>query len=166
VARARTIAIVSVATVLAVGAAGGGAYYLLHTRGTPAETAQRFAAAWQAGDWPAMGRELAKPQQLGAYAQQRSGLSVERTSIRLGKVVEGDGRASVPYTATLAMKNIGDWSYEGQVDLVVADRTWNVDWTPKTLYPSMTGCGSPYTCRAPDLPRRGGVRPWERAVAH
>ncbi|WP_240777689.1 penicillin-binding transpeptidase domain-containing protein [Nonomuraea basaltis] len=126
------------ATVLAVGAAAGGAYYVLHTRGTPAEAAQRFTAAWQAGDQSAMAKELARPQQLGAYDQQRSALAVEGTSIRLGKVAEGDDRARVPYTATLTLKNIGEWSYEGQLDLVVADRTWKVDWTPKTLHPSMT----------------------------
>ncbi|WP_223167465.1 penicillin-binding transpeptidase domain-containing protein [Nonomuraea sp. SYSU D8015] len=126
------------ATVLVVGAAAGGAYYLLHTRGTPAETAQRFAAAWQAGDKAAMTRELARPQPLDAYDQQRSALTVERTTVRLGAVTEGDGTARVPYTATLALKNVGEWSYEGRIDLVVADRTWKVDWKPATLHPSMT----------------------------
>ncbi|MFC7586423.1 penicillin-binding transpeptidase domain-containing protein [Nonomuraea antimicrobica] len=129
----------SCATVLAVGAAAGGAYYVLHTRGTPGETAQRFAAAWQAGDQGAMTAELATPQQLTAYEQQRSVLAVESTAIQLGKVTEGDGRASVPYTATLALKNIGEWTYQGKIDLVVADRTWKVDWTPATLHPSLTG---------------------------
>ncbi|MGI5289729.1 penicillin-binding transpeptidase domain-containing protein [Nonomuraea polychroma] len=128
----------SAATVLGVGAAAGGAYYVLHTRGTPAETAQRFAAAWQAGDWSAMGKELATAQQLGGYDQQRRALAVERTSIRLGKVTEGDGMARVPYTATLSLKNIGEWTYDGRIDLVVADRTWKVDWAPTTLHPSMT----------------------------
>ncbi|WP_235030874.1 penicillin-binding transpeptidase domain-containing protein [Nonomuraea solani] len=125
-------------TVLAVGAAAGGAYYVLHTRGTPAETAQRFAVAWQAGDSGAMTKELAKPQQLTAYDQQRTALAVESATIELGKVTEGDGRAQVPYTATLTMKNVGKWSYQGQIDLMVADRTWKVDWKPATLHPSMT----------------------------
>ncbi len=137
-ARGRTIAIVSGATVLAVGAAAGGAYYVLHTRGTPAETAQRFAAAWQAGDKSAMTRELATPQQLDAYDQQRSALAVESAAIKLGRVAEGDGRATVPYTATLNLKNLGEWTYEGEIGLVVADRTWKVDWKPATLHPSMT----------------------------
>ncbi|MEV0390544.1 penicillin-binding transpeptidase domain-containing protein [Nonomuraea sp. NPDC050643] len=126
------------ATVLAVGAAAGGAYYVLHTRGTPAETAQRFAAAWQSGDKSAMTKELATPQQLTAYDQQRTGLAVESAKIELGRVTEGDGRARVPYTATLTMKNVGEWSYEGRLDLMVADRTWKVDWKPATLHPSMT----------------------------
>ncbi|MGW0803953.1 penicillin-binding transpeptidase domain-containing protein [Nonomuraea sp. NPDC002799] len=125
-------------TVLAVGAAAGGAYYMLHTRGTPAETAQRFVAAWQAGDDPAMAAELATAQQLGVYDQQRSALAVESAAIKLGRITEGDGRASAPYTATFALKNVGEWSYDGQIDLVVADRHWKVDWTPTTLHPSMT----------------------------
>ncbi|MGR6917792.1 penicillin-binding transpeptidase domain-containing protein [[Actinomadura] parvosata] len=128
----------SVSAVLAVGAAAGGAYYVLHTRGTPAETAQRFAAAWQAGDKTAMAALLATPKQLTAYDQQRTALAVESAGIKLGKVTEGDGRASVPYTATLNMKNVGEWTYQGKIDLVVADRTWKVDWKPATLHPSMT----------------------------
>ncbi|NUO99142.1 MAG: cell division protein FtsI [Nonomuraea sp.] len=137
-ARGRTIAIVSVAAVLAAGAAGGGAYYLLRTKGTPAETAQRFAAAWQAGDKAAMTAELATPQQLTAYDQQRTALAVESAAVKLGTITESDGRARAPYTATLTLKNVGSWSYEGQIDLVVADRAWKVDWKPATLHPSMT----------------------------
>ncbi|MGW2148107.1 penicillin-binding transpeptidase domain-containing protein [Nonomuraea bangladeshensis] len=128
----------STAAVLAVGAAAGGAYYVLHTRGTPAGTAQRFVAAWQSGDAAAMARELATPQQLGVYEQQRTALGVERTSVRLGQVTEGDGKARVPYTVTLKLKNIGDWSYDGRLDLVVADRTWKVDWSPTALHPQLT----------------------------
>ncbi|SEU47688.1 Cell division protein FtsI/penicillin-binding protein 2 [Nonomuraea wenchangensis] len=137
-ARGRTIAIVSTAAVLAVGAAAGGAYYVLHTRGTPASTAQRFVAAWQAGDAAAMARELATPRELGVYEQQRTALGVERTSVRLGQVTEGDGRAGVPYTVTLKLKNIGDWSYDGRLDLVVAERAWKVDWKPTALHPKLT----------------------------
>ncbi|MEV3986103.1 penicillin-binding transpeptidase domain-containing protein [Nonomuraea sp. NPDC049758] len=128
----------SVSAVLVAGAAGGGAYYLLRTKGTPGETAQRFAAAWQAGDKAAMTAELATQQQLTAYDQQRAALGVESATVKLGRVVEGDGRAKVPYTATLALKNIGSWSYDGQLDLVVADRMWKVDWRPTTLHPQMT----------------------------
>ncbi|MEV4799587.1 penicillin-binding transpeptidase domain-containing protein [Nonomuraea sp. NPDC049421] len=141
----------SVASVLAVGAAAGGAYYVLHTRGTPAETAQRFVAAWQAGDKGAMTKELAKAQPLTAYDQQRSALAVESTAIELGRVTEGDGRASVPYTAKLELKNIGEWTYEGKIDLVVADRTWKVDWKPATLHPSLTsGAGFSLKTRWPE----------------
>lgn len=154
-ARGRTIAIVSGVTVLVVGAAAGGAYYVLHTRGTPAETAQRFAAAWQSGDRNAMTAELAAPKQLTAYDQQRTGLAVESTAIKLGRVSEGDGRASVPYTATLGLKNVGSWSYQGTIDLVVADRTWKVDWKPATLHPSLAE-GASFALKT-SWPRRAGI---------
>ncbi|MEU4579939.1 penicillin-binding transpeptidase domain-containing protein [Nonomuraea sp. NPDC023979] len=126
------------ATVLALGAAGGGAYYLLHTRGTPAETAQRFAAAWQAGDRARMSAELAAPRELGVYDQFRQGLGVESSTIQVGAPRERDGRATVPYTATHRLKNAGEWTYEGELALKVADRHWKVDWTPAALHPQLT----------------------------
>ncbi|MEV4161925.1 penicillin-binding transpeptidase domain-containing protein [Nonomuraea dietziae] len=138
--RGRTIAIVSGVSVLAVGAAAGGAWWVLHTRGTPQESAQRFAAAWQAADTSGMTAELAAPASLAAYEQQRKGLNVERTTVKLGQAVEtGDGTARAPYTATLTLRNIGDWTYTGQIDLKVADRAWKVDWSPATVHPSLTG---------------------------
>jgi len=147
VARGRTIVIVSGVTVLALGAAGGGAYYLLHTRGTPAETAQRFAAAWQAGDQARMTAELSAPGGLAAYDQMRTGLGVESTSVTLGRPAETDGRATIPYTATHRLKNLGEWTYEGTIDLKVTDRHWKVDWTPKTLHPSLSAV-APFTLKA------------------
>ncbi|WP_336206620.1 penicillin-binding transpeptidase domain-containing protein [Nonomuraea sp. LPB2021202275-12-8] len=146
--RGRTIAIVSGVTVLALGAAGGGAYYVLHTRGTPAETAQRFATAWQSGDQARMTAELAAPQQLTPYDQLRTALGVESTTVKLGRPTEtGDDRATVPYTATHRLKNLGEWTYEGAIDLKVAERHWKVDWTPKTLHPSLTSA-APFALKA------------------
>ncbi|MGW7483784.1 penicillin-binding transpeptidase domain-containing protein [Nonomuraea muscovyensis] len=136
-ARGRTIVIISGITVLAAGAAGGGAYWLLHTRGSPAETAQRFAAAWERGDTAAMTAQLATPQPLTAYEQMRTGLGVESAKVELGRATETDGRASVPYTATLTLKNLGEWTYQGDLDLAVADRAWKVAWTPAALHPSL-----------------------------
>lgn len=137
-ARGRTIAIVSGVSVLVVGAAGGGAYYLLRTTGSPAQTAQQFAVAWQKWDSAAMTAQLATPQPLAAYDQMRKGLDVETISVRLGAVAEGDGTATVPYDATLRLKNVGDWSYQGVLNLKVADRQWKLDWKPAALHPSMT----------------------------
>ncbi|MFI6504809.1 penicillin-binding transpeptidase domain-containing protein [Nonomuraea typhae] len=126
-------------TALALAAAGGGAYLLLRTTGSPMETAGRFASAWQNGDAAAMTRELAAPQSLAGYEQMRTGLAVEGLKVTLrGAAPEQDGRSAVPYTAELKLKNAGTWTYEGQIPVKVAERTWKVDWTPQTLHPSMT----------------------------
>ncbi|WP_084965312.1 penicillin-binding transpeptidase domain-containing protein [Thermoactinospora rubra] len=146
-ARGRTVAIVAGASVLAVAAAGGGAYYLLHTRGTPQETARRFAAAWERGQTAAMAAELAAPQSLLAYDQQRKALGVQSVKIVLGAAAEGDGRASVPYTATYTLADVGAWTYRGSIDLKVHERHWKVDWKPATLHPAMTSAAQAFSLK-------------------
>ncbi|GAA4228291.1 hypothetical protein FHR32_007478 [Streptosporangium album] len=138
--RGKTIAITSVAVVLVAGAAGGGAWWFLHTRGTPQETAQRFARAWQGGDLTAMRAELGvtDPAFAKAYEDMRRNLAVEGTAVRLDSVREtGDGTGEAAYTTTLTLKNIGEWSYSGVLDLAVVDRTWRVKWSPKAVHPDM-----------------------------
>ncbi|MCW2880300.1 MAG: penicillin-binding protein transpeptidase [Sphaerisporangium sp.] len=140
--RGRIIAITSVATALAAGAAAGGAYYVLHTRGSAEQTAGHFASAWSRGDLAAMRADLASPATGfdAAYAGLAANLGAERTTVRLGAVTPaGDARAKAAYTTTLALKDIGDWTYTGSLDLVVKDHYWKVAWTPGAVHPSMTG---------------------------
>ncbi|WP_246265379.1 penicillin-binding transpeptidase domain-containing protein [Acrocarpospora pleiomorpha] len=131
------------AVVVVAGGAGGGAYYLLHTRGTPQETAQRFAAAWTKGDMTALKAELAAPptgEFDAAYAELTKNLNATGVTVKLGQVTEtGDDKATAAYTATAALKNIGDWTYTGSLDLTVADRHWKVDWSPAAVHPSLNG---------------------------
>ncbi|MET8146331.1 penicillin-binding transpeptidase domain-containing protein [Sphaerisporangium sp. NPDC005288] len=140
--RGRTIAITSAVTVLAVGAAAGGAYYVLHTRGSAEQTAGHFAAAWSRGDLAAMKADLASPAPgfEAAYAEPADRLGAEKVAVRLGTVTPaGDGRAKAAYTATMTLKNIGDWTYTGSLDLMVKDHHWKVAWTPAAVHPALTG---------------------------
>src|SRR3954447_853617 len=102
--RGKTLAIASITVVLVAGAAGGGAWWYLHTRGTPQETAQRFTQAWQKGDLTAMRAELgaAGPAFGKTYESMRNALGVEGTTVRLDSVREnGDGVGQAEYTTTL-----------------------------------------------------------------
>ncbi|MGJ6965121.1 penicillin-binding transpeptidase domain-containing protein [Streptosporangium sp. G11] len=141
-ARGKTIAITSAAVVLVAGAAGGGAWWYLHTRGTPQETAERFVGAWQSGDLAGMRAELGAPPDPAfatAYNNMRKALAVESTAVRLDGVREtGDGTGQASYTATLKLKDVGEWSYSGSVDLAVVDRHWRVKWSPKAVHPDLT----------------------------
>ncbi|WP_424532281.1 penicillin-binding transpeptidase domain-containing protein [Sphaerisporangium viridialbum] len=140
--RGRIIAITSVATVLVAGAAAGGAYYVLHTRGSAAQTAGHFAGAWSRGDLAAMRSDLASPVAGfdAAYAELAANLGAQKTSVKLGAVSPaGDDRAKAAYTATLTLKNIGQWTYTGSFDLVVKDHYWKVAWTPAAAHPSLNG---------------------------
>ncbi|MEV8634217.1 penicillin-binding transpeptidase domain-containing protein [Streptosporangium sp. NPDC051023] len=147
--RGKTIAITSTAVVLVAGAAGAGAWWFLHTRGTPQETAQRFAAAWQAGDLTAMRAELgtgqgaADPAFAKTYEDMRKNLAVEATSVRLDSVREtGDGTGQAKYTTTLKLRDIGEWHYSGTLDLAVVEHYWRVKWSPSAVHPALTAGGA------------------------
>ncbi|MEZ0070786.1 penicillin-binding transpeptidase domain-containing protein [Planotetraspora sp. GP83] len=140
--RGRTVAITSAAAVLVAGAAAGGAYYVLHTRGTPQETAQRFTAAWTRGDLAAMKAELATPSPGfdAAYAELTKNLGatgVAVTGLRVSAPV--NDRATAAYSATATLKNVGDWTYQGELKLKVKDHYWKVDWSPQAVHPALTG---------------------------
>lgn len=140
--RARTIAIASVAVVLVAGAGAGGAYYLLRTRGTPQETAESFLRAWGNGDTAAMRALLSEPVAdfAATYARLGADLRVKSTEVRLtGVTGNGDGRATAGYTATLTLGEAGRWTYQGSLGLVVADRRWKVDWSPRAVHPALDG---------------------------
>ncbi|MFC7642427.1 NTF2-like N-terminal transpeptidase domain-containing protein [Streptosporangium lutulentum] len=110
-------------------------------QGHPQETAQRFAQAWQKGDLAAMRAELgaADPAFDKTYENMSKALGVESTAVRLGSVREtGDGKGQASYTTTLKLKNIGEWSYSGTIDLAVVDRNWRVTWSPAAVHPDLT----------------------------
>ncbi|WP_433212042.1 penicillin-binding transpeptidase domain-containing protein [Microtetraspora malaysiensis] len=140
--RGRTIAISTAVAVVLAGGAAGGAYYVLHTRGTPQETARRFADAWSRGDLTAMKAELTAqaPGFDAAYAELTKNLGATAVAVALGAVTpSGDDRATAAYRATATLKDVGEWAYDGTIDLVVKDHYWKVAWTPRAAHPELTG---------------------------
>jgi hypothetical protein len=159
VPRGRTVAIISVGAVLVAGAAAGGAYYLLHTRGTPQATAQRFLAAWSAGDLTAMKAELAvqAPGFDSAYAELTKNLGVTRVALTVDQVgAPVDNRSKATYTAKATLKDIGEWTYQGTVNLVIKDHYWKVDWTPQAVHPSLTA--GVHLSATSNWPRRAAIK--------
>ncbi|MFC0864531.1 penicillin-binding transpeptidase domain-containing protein [Sphaerimonospora cavernae] len=134
--------IITAAVVVAAAAGAGGAYYLLHTRGTPLETAQRFTAAWSRGDLTTMKAELAAPAAgfEAAYAELTKNLGATKVTVTGMHVSDpADDRSTASYTATASLKNVGEWTYKGKLQLVVKDRHWKVDWSPAAVHPALTG---------------------------
>ncbi|GAA0394088.1 hypothetical protein GCM10009530_51890 [Microbispora corallina] len=142
--RGRTVAIASAVAVLVAAGAAGGAYYVLHTRGTPAETAQRFTAAWTRGDLAAMKAQLASPASGfdAAYAELTKNLGATGVAVSgLQVSAPANDRATAGFTVTAALKNVGDWTYQGRLNLVVKDHYWKVDWSPAAVHPALDGTG-------------------------
>jgi hypothetical protein len=127
--------VVSCVAVVAI-LAGAGAFIMFRTKGSPRETAGAYLAAWEKNDYAAMSALLATPPpdlaaRLGAM---RASLGVTKTSLRLGAVQ----KTHAPFTATLTLKNIGDWTYQGALDLTKRDRKWMVAWSVASIHPRLT----------------------------
>ncbi|RJL23056.1 penicillin-binding transpeptidase domain-containing protein [Bailinhaonella thermotolerans] len=140
--RPRTVVITSAAVALVLAAGAGGAYYVLHTRGTPQETAREFTQAWQRGDIAAMRARTAAPPASFAsqYQALAKGLGVTRTAVRLDSVTPArDDTATAVYTATLTLGSAGTWSYQGSIPLTVHERHWRVKWSPQVVHPELDG---------------------------
>ncbi|WP_245657717.1 penicillin-binding transpeptidase domain-containing protein [Herbidospora mongoliensis] len=141
--RGRTIAIISVAGVVAAAGGGAGAWWVLHTRGTPQETARLYATAWVAGDLAAMKTQLVAPVPATfdtVTASIAKDLKATFKDVTLGDVAPaGEDRYQASYTATLDIADVGPWTYQGTFDLVVFDRQWKVDWKPQALHPGIDG---------------------------
>jgi cell division protein FtsI/penicillin-binding protein 2 len=140
--------VVAAAGVLVLAGAGAG-YLLLRTHGSPEQTAASYLAAWQRGDYRAMGKVsvhvphggLATP--VGQFASQ---VGVRHLHLVLGKVTPDSAGAQARFTATADLVSNHVWTYTGQLQLVKQNRAWWVSWSPSAIYP--------------------GLRPGQRFVLH
>jgi cell division protein FtsI/penicillin-binding protein 2 len=136
--KALTLAVV-VALLLA--AAGVGAWWLvLRPRGEPGPVAEAYLDAWERADWAAMQRLVAAPPPDFAAQHQRvlTALQVRRPALTPGPVRSDGDHAEAAFTATLDLRGLGSWSYQGSLRLVRRDRrTWRVDWSPAAIHPAL-----------------------------
>ncbi|MGH3376866.1 MAG: penicillin-binding transpeptidase domain-containing protein [Actinoallomurus sp.] len=118
--------------------AAAGAYVLLRTKGSPAQTAGAFLSAWERGDSAAMrGEVVTPPADLDRqYQAVRSGIGVTKVHAVLGRVTKQGGHASAPFTADLGLP-MGTWHYQGQVRLKTDHHKWKVIWSPETIHPDL-----------------------------
>ena len=139
--RRRTVIAVVVAAVLVLVLAGAGtSYLLLRTHGSPQQTASSYLAAWQRGDYRAMGKVsvhvphggLATP--VGQFASQ---VGVRHLHLVLGKVTPDSAGAQARFTATADLVGNHVWTYTGQLQLVKQNRAWWVSWSPSAIYPGL-----------------------------
>ena len=131
--------IVAVVAVVVLAAAGAGAWWLLRSKARPDPVAAAYLEAWGRKDWPAMQARVAAPP--ADFAAQHTAmldaLRVTQASFAPGTSTVTDDRAEVPFQARLALRALGEWSYQGTLRLVRRDDRWRVDWSPATLHPDL-----------------------------
>lgn len=141
VTRRRAAVVLSVA-LLATGAA------CTENRGRhpdPAAVAARaFLDAWAAGDDAKAGAGTDDPSAAQAALQEvRRRLRVQSLTVRPGQVRRSEGSGPrVPYSVTLRLAGLGDWSYDATLPLVQTTtggaKRWLVDWSPSAVHPGLT----------------------------
>jgi cell division protein FtsI/penicillin-binding protein 2 len=132
--------IVALVAVVVLAGAGVGAWWLLRPKARPEPVAAAYLAAWGRSDWAAMQAQVAAPP--ADFAKQHTEmverLRVAEASFAPGPATVDDDRAEVPFQATLRLRALGEWPYDGVLRLVRRDDRWRVDWTPATLHPDLT----------------------------
>jgi cell division protein FtsI/penicillin-binding protein 2 len=131
--------IVAVVAVVVLAGAGAGAWWLLRPKARPGPVAAAYLEAWGRRDWAAMQAQVAAPPADFAkqHATMMESLRVSQAGFAPGTATVTDDRAEVPFQASLRLRALGEWSYEGRLRLVRRDDRWRVDWSPATLHPDM-----------------------------
>jgi hypothetical protein len=160
VRRSWIIAIVT-ALVLVAALGTGTALVLPGLRARPEPVASAYLAAWARADYPAMVRlvSLAPDDFAEQHERMRADLKVQRARFTLGSVhSQGGTSATAPFTATLTLRGVGNWSYRSQLQLSKPGRfgrDWRVDWSLTTIHPDLRE-GLRFR-RTREWPERGSV---------
>jgi cell division protein FtsI/penicillin-binding protein 2 len=109
----------------------------------PESTAKDYLADWSDGDTAAMEKLVDAPPIHFADTHQAviDALQVTTANYELGEVNTNDDVAIAKFDATLTLNGLGDWSYQGSMQLdrtSDSDQPWKVQWSPTTVHPKLT----------------------------
>ncbi len=128
-------ALIGAAVALVVGGAIV-AFLLLHTTGSPQETASAYLTAWQSRSYAEMDAVTVNAPEGGVAGPLRAAaaqLGLRRIHLVLGQVTQDGGSAQARFTATATIAAGQVWRYHGQLQLVTQDRRWWVSWKSGSL---------------------------------
>ncbi|MEV1291751.1 penicillin-binding transpeptidase domain-containing protein [Pseudonocardia sp. NPDC049635] len=135
---------VVLAVVLAVLATAGVVVALLRPWDGAGRVAERYVAAWAAGDAPAAGALTSEPQAAAAYLERaRTDLDATSMTARVTGTDGGDTRATSVVDVDWDLGQGRRWTYTLELPLVIAPRSaandtgWAVDWSPAAFAPGL-----------------------------
>src|SRR5215469_441298 len=157
--------------IVAAGAAVGG-YLLLRTVGSPQQTAAVYLGGWERASYPTM-EEVSVNVPPGGLAgplrQADAELGIRGIRLAPGPVTSNGGSARARFTVTADLASGHTWTYTGQLQLVVRDRRWRVDWSPAAIYPGLRAgerfvLSASWPARAPVLGADGTILSSDQAI--
>ncbi|MEW9551311.1 penicillin-binding transpeptidase domain-containing protein [Nonomuraea sp. NPDC050783] len=136
--RRRKLIVLVVAVAAIVGAGAFAVVAAGRVRGSAAQTAAAYFAAWRKGDVLGMERLVHRPP--GDFVTRHRELSeklhVDAITLTPGPLRStGEESAEVPFAGVRLLTELGSWPFESTLRLAVRDQEWRVLWTPETLHP-------------------------------
>jgi cell division protein FtsI/penicillin-binding protein 2 len=170
--RRAIVAGVIVAVLIVSAAAAVGGYLLLRTIGTPQQTAASYLSAWQRASYSAMEQvsvNVPRGGLAGPVRQADAEVGIRRIRLVPGPVTTDGGSARARFTVTAGLASGHTWTYAGELQLVVRDRRWRVNWSPAAIYPGLRAgerfvLSSAWPARAPVLGAGGTVLSSDQAI--
>lgn len=115
----------------------------------------RFLGAWgrhDAASMAALATPTTAPYVRAEIPKLTSSLLITSATYSYG-LVSSTSSPGAPFTAKVVVQGLGTWSYSSRLHLEKVDGHWAVDFTPATIYPTLTGADT--IVRTRDLGRRG-----------
>ena len=138
VAYRRRVRVVGV-LVAAVTVAGG--LTACSSADSPKPTAEAFLSDWSAGHLDAAAARTTDPaaakKSLAAVATRLQVAKLSAHVTRVEKSQQG-GQTPVDFIATMSLRGLGDWTYDGRLALGKADKKWAVIWSDQDIHPALT----------------------------
>lgn len=138
----RRAVIVLVIAALAGAAVAGGFVFLARSEDEQAraiDAARSYLTAWEDERWDAMTALVVQPPANFTEVHQQTvdELAVRAAAYAPGRAQEERHTASVPFTASLTLAGLGEWTYENTLELVRVEDEWRVRWDPSVIHPSL-----------------------------
>lgn len=126
----RAIAVLAAAAALPIAACSSGPQ--------PDPVARDFVTAWEKADLRGAAQLTDAPAAASAgLAATGNALAVTGRRLRIGEIKRRGNRAAAAYDATLTLRGLGEWRYQGRIPLRKRGGRWRVHWTTGVIHPDL-----------------------------
>jgi cell division protein FtsI/penicillin-binding protein 2 len=103
------------------------------------QTTKSYLKAWEEQRWAAMAALARRPPDnfTAVHEETAENLAITKTRFQHGRLRRERGTATVPFSATLTLRGLGEWQYDNELQLVKADEEWRVHWSPSVIHPDL-----------------------------
>ena len=105
------------------------------------DAAKAFLAAWASGDTARAGALTDDPAAARALLDETADtLRLTGTELTAGASTgdTDEGPATVAFQAELTLASLGQWAYDGSLQVLRTGERWLVDWSPAVVHPELT----------------------------